>query len=295
MIDYRVKTFLEAAKTLNFTKASAALNMTQPAVSQHIRSLETEYGVKLFIHEGKKTCLTRQGKLFYAVASRMSSDDAGLRMQLNRMEESYMSFASTLTVGAYVMPEILSCLLKDNPDLKIRMDVSNTDVVLKSLELGEVDFAVVEGYFDSSRFNHEKLASVRYVAIAPKNLIKKHARLYDLFEYRLLVREKGSGTREVLERYLAERNHGIADFKDVCEIGNPEAIKEMVEKGLGVSFLYEPAVKKERESGLLEVVDLKDFDIRHDFSIVWNQSSIFGERNHELSKKMRESCFHLGL
>lgn len=295
MIDYRVRTFLEAARTLNFSKAASGLNLTQPAVSQHIRSLEEEYGVKFFIHEGKKTCLTRQGELFYATASRIAGDDVGLRMRLKKMDESYLRFGATLTVGAYVMPEILSCLLEDNPDLKVRMNVDNTDMLLKSLELGEVDFAVVEGYFDGTRFCHERLASVRYVAVAKKNLIKDKARFRDLFEYRLIVREKGSGTRDVLERHLAEMNRGISDFKWIYEIGNPEAIKEMVGNGLGVSFLYEPAVRKEREAGLLDVVDLKDFDIRHDFSFVWNRNSIFEERNRVLCRMMRGACAHLGL
>lgn len=294
MIDYRVKSFLEAAKNLNYSKASSILNLTQPAVSQHIKSLETEYGVKLFSHDGKKTFLTEQGKLFYAAASRMSSDDEQLRIQLSHLENTFLRFGATLTVGEYVMPEILDCMIGENPDLKISMLVENTDMLLEALKFGEIDFAVVEGFFDSRRFVAQKFASVRYVPVAKKGMMDGKAVLDDLFENILIIREKGSGTRDVLERYLAERNKCISDFKGVYEIGNLNAIVKLVEKGLGISFMYEPVVEEGCKNGLLEIIDVKDFNIRHDFSFIWNKNSIFEKRNREIYEMMKFYS-HLGL
>ena len=294
MIDYRVKSFLEAAKNLNFSRASSILNLTQPAVSQHIKSLETEYGVKFFLHDGKKTSLTEQGKLFYAVASRMASDDEQLRIQLSQLENAFLRFGATLTVGEYVMPEILDCMIDENPNLKISMLVENTDMLLDALKLGRIDFAIVEGFFDSRRFVSQKFASVRYVPVAKKGMMDGKAVFDNLFECILITREKGSGTRDVLERYISERNKSITDFRGVYEIGNLNAIVKLVEKGLGISFMYEPVVKESCKNGILKIIDVEDFNIRHDFSFIWNKNSIFEKRNREIYEMMKFYS-HLGL
>lgn len=294
MIDYRVKSFLEAAKNLNFSKASSILNLTQPAVSQHIKSLETEYGVKLFSHDGKKTSLTEQGKLFYAAASRMASDDEQLRIQLFQQEKAFLRFGATLTVGEYVMPEILCGMIGENPDLKISMLVENTDMLLDALKFGKIDFAIVEGFFDDRRFVSQKFASVRYVPVAKKGSVKGKTAFKDLFEHMLIIREKGSGTRDVLERYISERNKSITDFRGVYEIGNLNVIVKLVEKGLGISFMYEPVAEEGCKNGLLEIIDVKDFNIKHDFSFIWNKNSIFEKRNREIYEMMTFYS-HLGL
>jgi len=105
---------------------------------------------------------------------------------------------------------------------------------------------------------------------------------------RLIVRESGSGTRRILEEYLEARNLGIEDFKSAVEIGGMTAIKSLVEYGCGITFLYEAAVKKELENGSLREIKLKDFQIFHDFALIWNKGSVFSERYRKICEMLTD-------
>jgi DNA-binding transcriptional LysR family regulator len=105
----------------------------------------------------------------------------------------------------------------------------------------------------------------------------------DLLSERIIIREKGSGTREILEKNLEARNLGVEDFRHTVEIGGMNAIKSLVESGCGITFLYEAAVKKELEKGNMKEIKLKDFNMIHDFEFIWNKGSAF-------SNKYRETC-----
>lgn len=111
MLDYRVETFLTAAKTLNYTTAAKLLHITQPAVSTHIRQLEEEYQTKLFEQKGKQLYLTENGHLFFQLASRMKNDDHHMRQHfLSDAAFQELSFGTTLTIADYCMKEPLTRL-----------------------------------------------------------------------------------------------------------------------------------------------------------------------------------------
>ena len=107
----------------------------------------------------------------------------------------------------------------------------------------------------------------------------------DLFHERLLVREEGSGTREVLERCLDAQNLSIRDFKKVMEVGSLQTIKELTKAGCGITFLYETAVKEDLEKGLLKRIPLKDVRISHEFMFIWRKGSIYADRYREIFRR----------
>ena len=117
---------------------------------------------------------------------------------------------------------------------------------------------------------------------------KKVRRLEDLFGERLLLREFGSGTREVLERYLDSKNFGIDDFAKTAEIGSLHTIKELTKEGLGITFLYEIAVRQELEKGELKEIRLKDFKLSHDFTFIWRRGSIYADMYRVLFHRFSE-------
>ena len=291
MLDFRVDTFLAVCRCMSFPRAAAALHITQPAVSQHIRALEAQYGVRFFSFEGKKLTLTDAGRLFLRTATTMRHDAQHLRDALGSLSGGgrRLVFGATLTIGEYVMPAPLARLLAAEPNVSLRMVVANTAELLRGLDRGDIDFAIVEGFFEKSEYDSLSYLTERYVAVcAPGYRFRQPVHtLEDLLGERLLTREPGSGTREILERRLREHNLTVRDFRAVTEIGSLNAIKALVRMGQGVAFLYEPTVRAELESGALREIALSGFPVLHDFTFLWRKSSVFAQTYREIFDLLR--------
>ena len=237
MLDFRMETFLTVCQCMNFTRASEKLNITQPAVSQHIHFLEKHYNTKLFRYEGKKLKLTGAGEILRNASLTMMHDEISMQNQMQKTdEEEEIRFGATRTVGDVLMGRILERYLREYPDAKICMIVDNTQELLRKLDEGAIDFALVEGFFQKNEYDHQKYSDENYIAVcAPdynwegksetdsaglrKSVFSGQAvSVENLFHERLLVREEGSGTREVLERCLDAQNFSIRDFDKVMEV-----------------------------------------------------------------------------
>ena len=284
MQDFRMETFLTACSFLNFTEAAKVLHITQPAVSQHIRFLEEQYGVKLFSYEGKKLCLTEAGVLLRKAATTMKHDEITLREALQAGTRTKRTFGATRTIGDYFMPATLVRYLENEQAIDLCMLVENTETLLSKIDRGELDFALIEGYFRTSEYDYKVFSEQRFVAVCGANDLpnKQKRTLHALFDASVLLREKGSGTREILERYLQEKNCSVSDFQRVVEIGSIRAIKSLVVAGCGITFLYEAAVAEELQAGTLCVVPLEDFELINPFTMVWRKNSIFHEQYLQL-------------
>ena len=285
MLDFRVETFLAVCQTMNYTKAAELLHITQPAVSQHIHALEHQCGAKLFRYEGKQLSLTEAGRLFFQSAVTMRHDAVHLYDSIRRLKSSRrLDFGTTLTVGEYIMPKPLTKLLRKEPEAQIRMQAPNTAELLRLLDAGEIDFAIVEGFFSKQAYESRIYRRERYLPVCAGNYSFRQpvSVLEDLLGERLLIREPGSGTREVLERALEERNLAVSDFMAITELGSLNAIKALVLAGLGISFFYEPVVQAELAAGTLREIPLSDCSLTHDFTFLWRKGSVFGPYYEEI-------------
>ncbi len=293
MLDYRHETFLTVAACNSFTKAAEMLHITQPAVSQHIKFLEDLYGCKLFDNANRKTILTPQGELLKEFATTVFSDAKHLKDNISAVETETMqfSFGATLSVGEYVMPRVLSRMLIKYPELKFHMSVANTQILLERLNHGELDFIVVEGLFDKSEYDSTLFSMEKFVPIcSPESkLAKGRKRFSDIIDSRLILRERGSGTREIFENILQKNNYSLHAFDKVIEIGNMAAIKKMVTNNLGISFLFEVAAKKEIDEGSLALIDIVGFSEQREFNFVLLKGSFFRERYMNIYELLKQS------
>ena len=277
---------------MNFTRASEKLNITQPAVSQHIHFLEKHYNTKLFRYEGKKLKLTGAGEILRNASLTMMHDEISMQNQMQKTdEEEEIRFGATRTVGDVLMGRILERYLRRYPDAKICMIVDNTQELLRKLDEGTIDFALVEGFFQKNEYDHQKYSDENYIAVcAPdytfnSDKITTDVSVENLFHERLLVREEGSGTREVLERCLEAHNLSIQDFAKRMEVGSMQTIKELTKAGCGITFLYETAVQDELREGILKRIPLKSFEISHEFNFIWRRGSIYADRYMEIFRR----------
>ena len=277
MIDHRIDTFLSLCETSSYTETAKVLNMTQPTVTQHIQYLEKHYQVRLVSKKGKQFKLTNEGKMLQKYAKRIKANSERITPLLHRLQkgEEVLKFGATLTIGEYMMPPILLRLLEDKPETKISMFVENTQLLLEMLWKGEIDFALLEGHFEQNEFDSQLLSNETYVGVcSPENPIAHESNeLHDLLNQTLIIREVGSGTRDILEQSLYNQNLSVDDFNRTIEIGNMNAMKELCRHNKGITFMYQEAVKNEFESGHLTEIPIKNFSISHPFSFVYLKNS----------------------
>jgi DNA-binding transcriptional LysR family regulator len=167
MLDFRILTFLAVCGTMNYTRAAEELHITQPAVSQHIRALEETYGTALFRSEGKRLHLTEAGELLRRTAAAMHNDEQVLRDRLRTGggQEPPLHFGVTMTIGEFLIARPLSAYLARRPEAEVRMEMRNTEDLLEQLRRGELQFALVEGYFDREEFDSAVYRTEPFLAV----------------------------------------------------------------------------------------------------------------------------------
>lgn len=279
MLDFRILTFLTVCDTRNYTRAAEQLHITQPAVSQHIHYLEKTYGTKLFSCEGRRLTLTPEGEVLRRTAAAMHNDELLMRERLRTGAngELPLHFGVTMTVGEFLIARPLSAYLLEHPGADVRMEMGNTEELLGKLRRGELFFALVEGYFDRTEFDSALYRTERFVAVCASNhrFTCPPTALRDLLQERILAREPGSGTRDILEKHLAAQNMALSDFEDIVQISGMQAILQLLERDVGISFLYEAVAREGIRTGTLQEIPLRDFQVEHDIALIWERDSVF--------------------
>ena len=286
MLENRHRTFLALCHYGSFTKAAKQLHITHPAVSQHLKYLEEYYGCQLIDTTNRKMELTKEGELLKEFTTTVYADTQHFKENLQALkteEVLHFNFGATLSIGEYVMPSILSTLLQDYPEMTFHMTVANTQVLQEQLNNGELDFIIVEGLFDKAKYDTTRFSFEDFIAVcaSTSTLANRKVDFEDLINERLILREGGSGTREIFEHILHERNYSLDSFEKIIEIGNMAAIKKMVADGLGITFLFEAAVKQELADGDLVKIAISQFFEQREFNFVTLKDSFF--RQHYLA------------
>ena len=283
MLDFRTETFLTVCQTMNFTAAARQLNITQPAVSQHIHFLEEQYHTSLFIYQNKQLFLTRSGEILRRHLLTMKNDEKAVMEELknNITGIETLSIGVTMTIGEYAIVDKLAGFLIQHPEINIHLHYGNTLQLLKLLNSGQISMAIVEGNYPKEYYSHKKYSTEDYIAVcaASHHFMTDHPyTMNDLVHERLLVREEGSGTRNILEQSLMTHGLHISDFIHYIDIENMHTIIGLLKRDCGISFLYKIAVEKELHSGILKEISLDDFKMQHDFDIIWEKHSVYSDK-----------------
>ena len=289
MLDFRTETFLTVCECMNYTKAAELLNLTQPAISGHIRYLENYYEVKLFTYENKKLALTKQGEYLKRALHTLVHDEIRLKSEIAQIKQKRnYRIGATLSIGDAYLPKFLAKYMTDHAEVELSVTVANTSRLLMMLDHGELDIVLTEGYFSKDEYENRLLreepltifCGVNYDAVSIKSL-------EDLFEHRLISREPGSGTRAVFEHYLKERGYAIDNFKNKCDFTSIELITEMLMANQGISVLYKCVGTELLKANKIKEIILPEFNLVHDFNAVWQKNSMYGSENEEFLEELR--------
>jgi DNA-binding transcriptional LysR family regulator len=274
--DRRLQVFSTVAQLLSFTKAARALHMTQPAVTFQIRQLEEHFNARLFDRMHNGISLTKAGDIVRSYAEKIITQynemDNEVR-QLTDDVEGLLVLGASTTIGEYVVPRLLGEYQAEFPKVSIRLQVANTLSVIHMVENNQIDIGIVEGPVNNKNLVtsvcwHDELVVVMPVGHPLEGM--KELTLDKLLEYPFIAREEGSGTREVINGYLAEQQRDFENFDLIMELGSPESIKSAVAAGLGISILSVATLEKERKLKLLAQRSL-DPPINRPFLIIYQR------------------------
>jgi DNA-binding transcriptional LysR family regulator len=255
MDDHKLKVFCTVAETKSFSKASEIIRLTQPAVSLQIQALEEIYGTKLFNRSGCIITLTKAGDMLYKYAKEINDLYTSAEKEIGSVTgqvKGVVSVGASTTIGNYILPSVIAEFKRKYLKVGVHIHISNTRSVIDSLNAASIDVGLVEGDAKKQKLTVEKLIPDEMVVImsplhpwAKKNQVS----VLDIPKEPFILREEGSGTRQMIEKHLAKSGISSNNIKAAFIMGSTESIKSAVEEGLGISILSRWAVKKEIRNG----------------------------------------------
>jgi DNA-binding transcriptional LysR family regulator len=280
MEDHKLKVFCTVAEMKSFSKTSEIIHLTQPAVSLQIQALEEIYETKLFDRSSSTVTLTPAGEVLYKYAKEILALYATAEKVIGKLTglvKGSITIGACSNIGNYLLPSVITDFGKTHLKTKIQLLVSNTKRVVELLNSGNIDIGIVEGDVVRQKMVVKKLISDELLLIVSPNhpwAKKKEVSISDLTKEPFIFREAGSGTRQMMEKFLSR--HGITpqDMKVSIVLGSTEAIKDAVENGLGVSIISRWAARKENKYGTLRLLSLKEEKMVRDFSLIINKNSV---------------------
>lgn len=279
MLDPRWNTFLVLCETMNYTRAAERLCLTQPAVTHHIHYLEDHYGCRLFSYEGKVLRLTDAGVRLREYTRSMAYNSRKIETAMASDAPISLRVGASKTIGEFVIAPKVERFLRNHPEASFSLMVDNTQVLLRALEAGRLDFALVEGFFERSRYETRLCRQEDFFGVCSPGhrLAGRTVAIEELEGERLLIRETGSGTRAIFEEALRRQNRTLHSFPSVATISDFSTIKSLVADGLGVSFLYAPVVERELAQGTLARFDLAGTPMSGSFCFVCLKDNLFAQ------------------
>lgn len=288
MLDQKVYTFMKLAECENTTEAAEKLHITQPAVSQQLKALENEYGVKLFSREGRRLFITDEGKYFYSMVKRMITMEQQFTEMIKQPIVKTIKFGATLSISEGIIPILLPKMIKYWKDTRFEFITQNTYKLLQKLENGEIDFALIEGNFNQKKYTHFPFIKETFSGFCKKGSpYSKFKKLEECISAPLILREKGSGTRDIFESECRAYNISTEDFVFSYEIDSIPVIISLIKNDMGITFAYNCAVEKEIKNGEIEKIPLKDFSLERDFSFVALPNTLKSENLFEIYKVIK--------
>jgi LysR family transcriptional regulator, transcriptional activator of the cysJI operon len=246
--NFRLVVFRRVAEELSFRKAAEELYLTQPAVSQQIKALEEDLGVQLFDRGGNQITLTPAGSILLNCAERSGELLVQAEREiasLNGHHAGTLALGASTTIAQYVLPRLLSEFCRHHPRIHPTLISGNTEHIVEALEQHKIGLGLIEGPAQNRLIKTEPFMRDELVPIVPLAhswATRESVPLKELYNAPLVMRERGSGSRRVVEMALERQGVKLGSLKIAMELDSTEAIKSAIEAGLGIGFVSRSAI-----------------------------------------------------
>lgn len=272
-MDFRDKVFIAVAESLSFSKAAEKLYISQPAVSRHIKEMETTMGITLFERKGNRVYLTLAGEISYNHLKKILQIYSELEFALGALKNEHkgtLRIGASSTISQYVIPSVLASFHKRYPNIGLNLFNGNSFDMEQKLLKNDIDLALVENSSSNSNLRYINFAEDNIVAITGINSPLAHQNtlnIQDLLQIPMVLREYGSGTLEVIERAFASADIKFEKLPILLHLGSTESIKNFLANFDGIAFVSEQAIEKELRLKTLKQITINNLSIKRHFRI----------------------------
>ena len=268
--------FKAVAETKNITLSSKKLHMSQPSISLQIQNLENQYGARFFDRTNKGVTLTKEGEIFYAHVRSVLDILSNAKEQICAAKDQrrLIYLGATLTIGEYILPNILAFLYKTHPGVDFKVKIANTESITQDVLEKKIHIGLIEGPAPRHKdLKVENFWEDELVVVIPDFhpwASRDSISLAELPLERLVTREDGSGTRKVMEMALKERGLDLDQLNITMELGSTQAIKQVVSAGLGITIISSLTVRRECDQKTFKSLKIQDAPVYRPLSILTN-------------------------
>jgi DNA-binding transcriptional LysR family regulator len=273
-----LEVFCRIVEERSFTRAAEAVSLTQPTVSGHIKDLEAELGLPLLDRAGLTVTPTRAGEILYGYARRI----LGLRTEAQQAIGEHkggltgdLALGASSIPGAYVLPSLIAAFKRDHPEAVVTLHVKGSRDIVRGVGDGAYQVGMVGARFEERRVRYDRYTQDELVLAVPAShpwADRGALRLRDLVGQPVIMREKGSGTRKVMERALAEHTLDVHRLRVVLEVTSNEAVRQAVKAGLGIAIISRRAVQDDIRCGLVAALRFQGVRLVRDFFLVTHRT-----------------------
>jgi DNA-binding transcriptional LysR family regulator len=266
----QLQIFLKVVHTGSVTQAAEELHLTQPAVSIQLRNLQDQFEIPLTETVGRRIYITEFGLEIAAAAENILEQVYAINYKTlaHKGHLTGRLKLSVVSTAKYLMPYFLADFMNEHAGIELNMDVTNKGKVIQSLENNEVDFALVSILPENIRIERIDLLPNKLFLVGNKKQTPgRKESMQEFFEkVPLIFRERGSGTRQQMEKFLEK--HKISALKKI-ELTSNEAVKQAILAGLGNSVMPLIGINNELRSGELHIIPVKGLPVRTTWSLIW--------------------------
>ena len=264
----QLRIYLKITQTGSITKSAEQLNLTQPAISIHLKNFQQQFDYPLIEIIQRRIHVTALGKEIALAAESIISeiDNINYRSQNFKNNLAGHLLISIVSTGKYIMPYFLSDFLKNNVNIDLTMDVTNKSKVIQSLLDNEIDFALVSILPDDIQVEKLNLIPNELYLVGNKEVGPDIKIEEQLASTPFIFREKGSGTRQVMEKFITKNKIKI---KKKLELTSNEAVKHAIISGLGYSIMPLIGIRNEIQNGLLKIIPIKGLPLKTTWQLIW--------------------------
>lgn len=276
-MDYRDKVFIAVAESLSFSKAAEELFISQPAVTKHIKELESKLKIALFERVGNKVFLTRAGKLTYGYLIKINQQYEELEFELGRMNDTFkgtLRIGASSTISQYLIPKVIAAFHKRYPKIELFLFNGNSFEMEQLLLENKIEIALVENDSSKQNIKYTNFLDDDIVTVTGSQSVYsklKSISLIDLQQIPIVLREKGSGTLEVIQKQLAGNNIKLDDLNILIHLGSTEAIKNFLSGFDGIALVSEKSIEKELLLKQIVKIPMKGVVFNRKFRIAFRQ------------------------
>ncbi|WP_233879547.1 LysR family transcriptional regulator [Virgibacillus halodenitrificans] len=273
-MDRLLRIFTTVVEKENLTRAAEKLFITQSAVSQNIRLLEEKFNTKLLERNNKSVKLTKTGEILYFHARQIINQYSLAERLIDEMQNGIsgpLNIGSGFTFGEYLLPDLISQLITEYPKITPKITIKNSYRIANQVKQKDLDIGIIEREISDDSIITIPFSEDDMVVIVPVDFSNNNGEevsIGDLSDKTWIIRESGSGTRQVTDIMM---DHTKLKPASVLEFGSTQLIKETVKKGIGVSYVSKSTVQEEIQKGTLKSVDIKNYRDTRRFYYVINK------------------------